>query len=176
MSELHAELRNMFEDMREEGGMTLASMVTWCKECNLLDKKLTIPQVGLIFTSVVVGKKKSLHFDRFQEAVRKVAIAKGNTYQEVIQLACGQQACSQIVSEAELKPKLPARKQSLTPLASEETTTPKRFSQLSDIEFQNTFGMNKDDYDTLAGWKQVSLKKKHELLAGGNASGSCTAP
>ena len=45
---------------------------------------LSAADVGMIFTSVKVGKKPALNFDRFKEAVRKLAMKKELTYHEMV--------------------------------------------------------------------------------------------
>jgi len=59
-------------------------------DCGLFDKKLTGDGCGLIFSKVKLGKKSTLKFDRFQEACRMMATMKGITYQNLVQLATGQ--------------------------------------------------------------------------------------
>jgi hypothetical protein len=85
MSELHATLETLFNRFKEDTGITSAGCVRFCKTCKLLDKKLTVTEVSMIFAAVKLGKRKdaTLNFDRFQEAVRKMAQKKGCTYQEL---------------------------------------------------------------------------------------------
>jgi hypothetical protein len=85
MAKLHGILEALFSRFKESNGITSSGCVRFCKTCKLLDKKLTITEVSMIFAAVKLGKRKdaTLNFDRFQEAVRKMAQKKGCTYQEL---------------------------------------------------------------------------------------------
>jgi serine/threonine protein kinase len=71
--------------------MTALGLVTFSKECSLIDAKLTEAEVSLAFAKVKLGRTKTLKFDRFQEACRAMANTKGVTYQNIIQLATGEE-------------------------------------------------------------------------------------
>jgi serine/threonine protein kinase len=57
----------------------------------LLDfcRRLTTKDIPLIFSKCVLAKKKALKWGQFQEAVRNMAVKKGQTYQELVQDALG---------------------------------------------------------------------------------------
>ena len=61
----------------------------------------TDDKLGLIFASVLLGKKKSINYDRFQEACRKVAMEKELTFQALIQTATGGEVA---VEEVQMAP------------------------------------------------------------------------
>ena len=65
-------------------------MVQFCAECHLIDGKLKATDCSMIFSKVKVGKKSELSFERFQEACRMMCTQKAVTYQNLIQIATGQ--------------------------------------------------------------------------------------
>jgi hypothetical protein len=50
--------------------MTSGVLTKFCKDCNLLNAKLTTADVGLVFERVKVGKRKWIDFRGFEEACR----------------------------------------------------------------------------------------------------------
>jgi serine/threonine protein kinase len=88
-TDFHIHTLFMAHENKDTGGVTSAGLLAFAVECNLLEKRLTKNDVGLIFDSVKLGKKTSLSFDRFKEAVRKMAVKKEVTYQELAKEAMG---------------------------------------------------------------------------------------
>lgn len=136
----------------------------------------------MVFESVKLGKKKTLNYDRFQEAARKICVARECTYQELIQIARGEQPASETVQLKDLVPpdltvigrkmtfsiQVVAKSFSLKELQSgcpEGVDANEKPSALNDMEFESVFGMTKESYNSLAGWKQSNLKKTHGLLS-----------
>jgi hypothetical protein len=88
MTMLNEQLEAMFNEFKDdETGITKAGIEKFCTNCKLFDNKLKSSDCGMIFEAVKVRKKTTLNFDRFQEAVRKIALGKEVTYQELIQMA-----------------------------------------------------------------------------------------
>lgn len=95
MKELDETLRKIFDTYadppkgKDAAGITSQAMTTFVVDCDLLDgecgTKIKEVDVANAYASVKLGKKNTLKFERFQEAVRKIAMLKGATYQEVIQ-------------------------------------------------------------------------------------------
>jgi len=86
MQQLEHDLKELFGRYNDPTGINEAAFAKLCSECGVTDAKFSSNDVALVFTAVKVGKKKSLNFGRFQEAIRKVAIQKEVTYQELIQV------------------------------------------------------------------------------------------
>lgn len=180
MAEINLRLQRQFEAACDtDQGITSAGLTKWATDAGLLDRrKLTASDVGMIFASVKLGKKTALKFDRFQEAVRKVAIAKECTFQEVVQMACGETPSSDTVRLDELEQPAACRKltfsissenahytlKQLQSTNSEGVEVDEKPFALSDAEFEVVFCMSKDKYKSLAGWKKTNLKKAHGLL------------
>eukprot|EP00935_MAST-01C_sp_MAST-1C-sp1_P001630 g1630.t1 len=87
MAALHGSLEGMFHKYKDGAGITVTGCQKFAVETGLLDDKLTVSEVQMIFAGVKLGKE--LNYDRFQEAVRKMAQKKEITYQELIQMASG---------------------------------------------------------------------------------------
>ena len=90
MAELNSALFELFEKYSDhDGGITATGLTRFCAECKLLDSgcghAMKETDCTLIFEAVKLRRKTFLNFDRFQEAVRKVAMTKEVTYQELIQ-------------------------------------------------------------------------------------------
>ena len=60
------------------------SLIKLCTDKGLIGSKLSAETVTMIFNQVRTKKKSYLTFERFQEAMRKVATAIEKTYQELI--------------------------------------------------------------------------------------------
>ena len=73
-----------------EPQMSEAQFKEFVTGTGLADARLTEKEAGLIFHSVLLGKKKTINYDRFQEAVRKLSMKKEMTYQALIQTAAGE--------------------------------------------------------------------------------------
>jgi len=85
VEELNNLLLNFFKKYCQgDDGMSSGQLQSFAEESGLCDKKMSTGDVGLVFQSVKLGKKNTLNFDRFQEAIRKMAIQKEITYQEII--------------------------------------------------------------------------------------------
>ena len=65
----------------EEQGISSAGLTKFAVDGGLISKTLPESEVVLIFSSVKLGKKTVLNYDRFQEACRKMAGKSGCTYQ-----------------------------------------------------------------------------------------------
>ena len=65
----------------EEQGISSAGLTKFAVDGGLINKTLPESEVVLIFSSVKLGKKTVLNYDRFQEACRKMAGKSGCTYQ-----------------------------------------------------------------------------------------------
>jgi len=90
MAELNKALKGVFDKYAEKKGITVDGLTAMCKECSLVEGKLTEAEVSLAFAKVKLKKSTTLNFDRFQEVCRALASTKGVTYQNIIQLATGQ--------------------------------------------------------------------------------------
>ena len=82
MALLHSSLEAMFHKFKDGSGIPQAGCVKFAKNTGLLDAKLSEADITMIFAGVKLGKKEELNFDRFQEAVRKMAQKKEVTYQQ----------------------------------------------------------------------------------------------
>jgi hypothetical protein len=65
--------------------MSETVFLDFCDKNDLLDSSFSSADASLIFASVKIGQRKTIKFDRFQEACRKVAVHKDVTYQEIIE-------------------------------------------------------------------------------------------
>ena len=73
-----------------EDGMSSEQLQTFAEECGVCGgSRMTRKNVGMVFQAVKLGRKTTLNFDRFQEAIRRIAISKEITYQELINSAAG---------------------------------------------------------------------------------------
>jgi hypothetical protein len=92
-SALRNNLTGLFEKYKENGGINANGLTTFAADCGVLgsgNKKLSASDATMIFQSVKLGSRTELDFDRFQEAVRKMAMQCSLTYQELIQTATGE--------------------------------------------------------------------------------------
>jgi tetratricopeptide (TPR) repeat protein len=81
-------LENLYKKYCQgEDGINEQQFVFLISGSDLIDKSCSETDCGLIFASVRVGKKTTLNFDRFTEAIRKIAVKKEMTYQELVQQA-----------------------------------------------------------------------------------------
>ena len=85
MDDLDDELEVTYLRFANADGMDQQGLCNFAIEADIIDKKLTLSEIQLLFARVKLGKRKTLSFDRFQEAVRKMAVTKGVTYQELIE-------------------------------------------------------------------------------------------
>jgi len=91
MAKLSQQLEDLFKKYcAGEPQMAEAQFKTFVTDGGLADARLTEAEAGLIFLSVILGKKKTINFERFQEAVRKVSMKKEMTFQALIQTAAGE--------------------------------------------------------------------------------------
>lgn len=68
MAELNANLADLFAEHKDgSSGITQTGLLTFAADCNILGKGLKGKDISLVFSSVKVGKKDELNFDRFQE-------------------------------------------------------------------------------------------------------------
>ena len=77
-------LTRLFNQFKEGLGVTKEGLGSLTTTFDLLDRKLTAAEVGLIYDRVKVGKKPELNFGRFQEAVRCIAVAKETPFTELM--------------------------------------------------------------------------------------------
>jgi hypothetical protein len=84
MMGLEENLSVIFERFSQLELMNQQGFCKFAREGGLVDKKLTISEVKLIFQRVKIGQRTTLNFGRFQEAVRMMAVVKGMTYQEIV--------------------------------------------------------------------------------------------
>lgn len=88
-----ARMKDLFDEFSEvDSGtgkdvMDSATLTRFCKECNLLNAKLTTSDVGLVFERVKVGKRKWVDFRGFEEACRHFAMKRQMPYQELMDSA-----------------------------------------------------------------------------------------
>jgi hypothetical protein len=90
---LRDNLAGLFEKYKENGGISSSGLMTFAGDCGIIGsgaKKLSAGDVTLVFEGVKLGSRTELDFDRFQEAVRKIAMQTSLTYQELIQTATGE--------------------------------------------------------------------------------------
>jgi hypothetical protein len=65
--------------------MTQEQLVKFAQDCELIEeKKLPETEVNLMFSKVKLGKKTEIDFERFQECLRMMAIAKLIPYHQLI--------------------------------------------------------------------------------------------
>merc|ERR1719197_1573137 len=67
-------------------GMTANGLVKCVAKHGLLDKKTTANDVQLVYQATKLGNKTELSYERFQEALRKLAVKKGTKYQDVAKI------------------------------------------------------------------------------------------
>jgi hypothetical protein len=172
MAELNKKLDEIFADFCEEGGgVTKASLQQLAKEGGLLDKNLKDGDVGLIFESTKLGKKKvrkyleahqnqalssvtllkdslrlatqELNADRFFEAFRKMAVTKEVTFQELVQMCIGEEP-----TRTSVKMDKEADAALATTTAADGTVFDSALA-LSDDEFATKMGMDKAAYEAV---------------------------
>jgi tetratricopeptide (TPR) repeat protein len=86
-------LENLFKKYCQgEDGMNETQFVEFATLTGLTGKKCSSVDCAMIFQAVKLGKKTTLNFDRFTEAVRKIAVKSELTYQEVVQCAADHMA------------------------------------------------------------------------------------
>jgi len=79
-------LRKLFDMFRgSAAGLDSANFASFAVDCMLVDKAFSQTDATMIFSKVKLGKKTELSFDRFEEAVRQIAVAKNLTFNECIQ-------------------------------------------------------------------------------------------
>jgi len=66
--------------------MTSAKFVKFCKDCGLLDKKVSGTVIDLIFTKVKKKGQHSVGFEAFREGLGQVALKKGIDYTDLVDL------------------------------------------------------------------------------------------
>jgi hypothetical protein len=65
--------------------MTQDQLIKFAVDCELVEaKKLPESEVALMFSKVKLGKKTEIDFERFQECLRMMAVAKGIPYHQII--------------------------------------------------------------------------------------------
>ena len=110
MGALDAQLYLQFERFAEAaesdtvGARTITSsgFLRFVRETGLAEHAgISAGEASLAFSSVVLGSKKTLKFERFSEACRKLATAKSVTFQALVHLAAGHDPVLDTVSEAE---------------------------------------------------------------------------
>jgi hypothetical protein len=86
MKDLDESLRGMFVHhcASTTSGMDSAGFLKFVDEIGLPNQKQAQKQAGTIFQSVRVGRKDTINYDRFQEAIRRLAVKMDITYQEVV--------------------------------------------------------------------------------------------
>ena len=87
LEKAESQLHEIYDHYCEQGGkkyITRSQLQQFAQEGNLVDKKLTVPAIGLTFDGVVVGNKPGLKFPRFMEACRRLAVEKEITYQNLV--------------------------------------------------------------------------------------------
>jgi hypothetical protein len=87
MGHLADHLSVLFERFAQNNEMTQQGLCKFARAGGIVDRKLTISEVKLVFERVKLGKRTTLNFERFQEAVRVMGNVKGVTYQEIIEIA-----------------------------------------------------------------------------------------
>jgi hypothetical protein len=86
MEGLDAEVFLVFQSYtKDSDGISEAALLEFAAKFNLIAGPLTKSEVSLIFSRTKLGKQKVLKIDRFQEAIRSMAVAKGITYQMLIE-------------------------------------------------------------------------------------------
>lgn len=94
MQDMSTKLNRLFvkeSNCRTKSGLPALSsdgLVKLAVNSNILDRRLTAPEVRLIFQSVKLGSDEFVGWDRFQEAVRKMAVKKEVTFQILVQTLC----------------------------------------------------------------------------------------
>ena len=86
MHNLNGDLLSCFR-VHTQGTMSMSAdqLIKFASECELLDdKKLTENEVGLMFSRVKLGKRTEIDFERFQECVRLMAVAKTIPYHQLV--------------------------------------------------------------------------------------------
>lgn len=81
-SAAEAAMTEIFSQFAEGDTLSEAGLKRFAAEA---DTGVDEAQVGLIFQAVKVGRKPGLNFERFKEAVRKIAMEKESTYHELVQ-------------------------------------------------------------------------------------------
>ena len=73
-------LGGVFDKYKDGDGISSSALTTFAADCGVVGSgkgKLGAGDVGLIFEQVKLGKRTELDFERFQEAVRKIAVGTG---------------------------------------------------------------------------------------------------
>jgi serine/threonine protein phosphatase PrpC/CRP-like cAMP-binding protein len=87
MAGLNLALMGIFGTWAPDGEIDDANLQALSKACGWMEPSCNPGDISMIFASTKLGKKKTLKFERFQEACRKIATKKGITYQELVQIA-----------------------------------------------------------------------------------------
>jgi DNA-binding phage protein len=74
-----------FANGKEMDGKTFAKL---CKDCALLDKKLTTTDVDLIFAKIKDKTARKITFDQFKNGVSQIATKKGVSAEDVSNHIC----------------------------------------------------------------------------------------
>jgi hypothetical protein len=98
MGVLDDSLKALFDACATDGQIDQTGLIQFAESSKLLNAKLTNKDVGMIYSSTKLGGKQTLSFERFQEAIRKMAAKRQTTYQELVQIACGNEPESETVS------------------------------------------------------------------------------
>jgi hypothetical protein len=96
-------LFNKYEDSSEMGlpkGISSNGLTKFAQKSNLTDGKLTEKKCGLIFQATKLGKKQDLNKERYQEALRKMAMEKNITFGELVQQAMEAEAMAEPMAHA----------------------------------------------------------------------------
>ena len=106
MGTLDAQLYVQFERFAERapsedaGSITSGGFLRFVRETGLVEHAgISAGEASLAFSSVVLGSRKTLRFERFAEACRKLATAKSVTFQALVQLAAGFDPVVETVTE-----------------------------------------------------------------------------
>jgi hypothetical protein len=106
MGTLDAQLYVQFERFAERapsedaGSITSGGFLRFVRETGLVEHAaISAGEASLAFASVVLGSRKTLRFERFAEACRKLATAKSVTFQALVQLAAGFDPVVETVTE-----------------------------------------------------------------------------
>jgi myosin heavy subunit len=67
--------------------LTEAKFKRMVKDCNLLNKRVAMDDVELIYTRTMLRRTKDHNFTTFQEAMRKLAVRRQVPYQELVEIA-----------------------------------------------------------------------------------------
>jgi myosin heavy subunit len=67
--------------------LTEAKFKRMVKDCNLLNKRVSMEDVELIYTRTMLRRTKDHNFTTFQEAMRKLAVRRQVPYQELVEIA-----------------------------------------------------------------------------------------